>query len=68
MNLSPFNRIHPCGETDRMITQMQHYLPGISLQAVEHRLIELFKKNFQYTATTITSTPWQEDIISYDRL
>lgn len=64
MDLTPFERIHPCGEKDRVVTHMQHYLPEISFTEVLNRVIELFKKNFQYATLTITPIPWQEEIVT----
>lgn len=47
MDLSPFQRINPCGFAQLQMTQLSDYLPHIALQTVTQRWIHHFMTHFE---------------------
>ena len=47
MDLKPFLNINPCGFSDLIITDIQHFLPNVSLSAVESILVSTCLKQFE---------------------
>jgi lipoyl(octanoyl) transferase len=54
-DLSGFERIVPCGITDREVGKLQAWLPGIQVAEVEKRAIEIFAEVFQLAADRFSS-------------
>lgn len=46
MDTTPFARIHPCGLKNIKITQLQSFVPNISIKIVAKELAELFNQAF----------------------
>ncbi len=48
MDLTPFSYIHPCGYSGLQMTQMQSFVPTISVQSVKNEITSAFLENFGY--------------------
>lgn len=48
MDTAPFLRIHPCGLKDIKITQLQAFIPHISIEMIAKELAELFNQAFLF--------------------
>lgn len=49
MDLSPFQRINPCGYAGMQMTQMQAYVPTVDLNAVAQEWLNCFLERLPYT-------------------
>lgn len=56
MDLSPFQRINPCGYAGLEMTQISHFTPGVTLSDVQPLLVTAFASQL-----AIDSLDWQHD-------
>lgn len=60
MDLSPFQRINPCGYAGMAMTQISHYEPTIQLSDVAEQFAGVLKRKLAYNLTTTTHQPWSQ--------
>ncbi len=46
MDLAPFSNINPCGHAQLKMTQIQYYIPGITIKEVEEQFVSHFMTIF----------------------
>ena len=48
MDLEPFTRINPCGYKGLQITQVNDYIPGISVDIIAEQLLTILQQRIGY--------------------
>lgn len=50
MDLTPFNRINPCGFKNLAVTQLKNFDPNVDIQTVQTKIVAYLQQNFGYNA------------------
>lgn len=60
MDLTPFQRINPCGYAGMTMTQISHFTPAIELSDVANQMADVLKRKLAYNSITETHLPWPQ--------
>ncbi|GAB4393812.1 MAG: lipoyl(octanoyl) transferase LipB [Gammaproteobacteria bacterium] len=56
MDLTPFSQINPCGYAGMHMTQLAHFIPGISVADIKPQLVDYLCQQLRYTAVHHSKT------------
>lgn len=60
MDLSPFQRINPCGHAGMAMTQVKDFVPNPDKDQIQQQLLAQLVTKLRYNHTHITHQPWKE--------